>query len=204
MKDYKELCKDYAEKRARLHAARMKMKVGVKPTIPAVPVEIACKGLNQRGIESLFQEEFDNMYLYTHYDIFSETNLPANVYTGDQVAYSQVTKNALEHKMPQIELVVSAAKVVEIMYVPGVKTVRLLGNIIFRDKITGYFGALNNWVELESDNASYIKPSYMSAFNKLFSQLRRTAEIKSDDKLMQTVFFHEIYAVLSKARSLSR
>ncbi len=171
---------------------------------PGTPTELACKSLNQGTIETLLREKFDNMYLYAHYDIFAQNDTHSHVYTGEQVPFGQITKNALERKLPQIDLVISAIKVIKIHHPKGYNSGQVMGNLIFRDKITGKFHGLNNWTNLKYEDV-LCDFSHESAFlNTIFSKLRQTAKVKSDDKLLQTVLFHEIYAALSKARVLSR
>ncbi len=182
------------------------------PEDPRTPTEIACKSLTKEAIEDMLHEKINDVYLYMHYDVSAD--LGKNVPADNQIAYQQetdvsqisgrATKSILENKMPQIDLTISATKVIQTQQASGINSHQILGNIIFRDKITGKFHALNDWVSLEFDNASYIKPSYAAAFNKLFSKLRRAGKVKSDDKLMQTVIGYKIYEALSKARGLSR
>jgi len=170
---------------------------------PMVPTEFACKSLTKEAIEGLLQEKFDNMYLYMHYDIAAQSIAHSHVYTGEQVPYGEITKNALERKLPQIELVVSATKVIEMPQPQGYKSGQIVGNIIFRDKITGKFHALNDWTNLKFEGV-LCRGSYGFTLNTLFSKLRQTAKVKSNDNLLQTVLFHEIYKALSKARGLAR
>lgn len=175
----------------------------------SVPTEIAAKSLTQADIENLLQEKFDNMYLYTHYDIFGETNLHPRICIGESFLYGQTAKNSLERKMPQIELVVSATKVIKIQKPEGSYSGQYMGNLIFRDKITGKFHALNDWTYLKFEDTLLTHTGNGADLDKyslltLFSQLSKTARVKSDDKLMQTVLFHKIYEALSQARGLSR
>lgn len=175
----------------------------------SVPTEIAAKSLTQADIENLLQEKFDNMYLYTHYDIFGENNLHPRICIGESFLYGQAAKNSLERKMPQIELVVSATKVIKIHKPEGCYSGQYMGNLIFRDKITGKFHALNDWTNLKFEDTLLTHNGNGADLDKyslltMFSKLRKTARVKSDDKLMQTVLFHKIYEALSQARELSR
>lgn len=169
------------------------------------PTEIACKSLSVESIEALLQEKLDNIWLYAHYDIPALHAVHSHVCTSEQIPYGEVTKNVLENKkFPQIELVVSATKVVKIPQPQGYNSGQIMGNLIFRDKVTGKFHALNDWTLIKFEEVLGKDRYYEFTLNRLFSKLRRTAKVKSTDNLLQTVLFHEIYEALSKARGLSR
>lgn len=91
----------------------------------------------------------------------------------------------------------------------GAYSGQYMGNLIFRDKITGKFHALNDWAYLKFEDMLLTHTGNGADLDKyslltMFSKLRKTARVKSDDKLMQTVLFHKIYEALSQARGLSR
>ena len=176
----------------------------VTPKDPTTPTAIACRHMGFREIESLMNEKCDNMYLYIHYDMTDESANQMAFQTTQEtrgcLISGQETKNILERKIPQIDLVACAARAIEIPTTSRIKGHQIVGNVIFRDKITGKFHALNNWINLAFEPVSCVKPSYTAAMNRMFSQLRRTAKVKSDNKLMQTVLLHKIYESLNKVR----
>lgn len=127
-------------------------------------IEEACKTLTDKQIEKLLHEKVSNMCIYAHYDLTEhKAGLLSPHYNGQKVEFladnaePKMIKSALEARIHEIKLVATAVKTIQradfsghngysFMPVYDRRSPLICGNIIFRNRHTGKFHAMNAWV----------------------------------------------------------